>query len=101
MDAALSVLLPCPPGGSSATPISLQSDAVWVWVLGPHTAHGHRTMGEDRMIRRIATATAAGALALGVLAVTGMGSAGAVVTITAGPGSTIHCTTLKAKATLA
>jgi len=53
------------------------------------------------MIRRIATATAAGALALGVLGVTGMGSAGAVVQITAGPGSHINCTTLSAKATLA
>jgi hypothetical protein len=50
------------------------------------------------MIRRIATAAAAGALALTGLAAFGAGAATAVTQITAGAGSSIHCNAVKAKA---
>ncbi len=53
------------------------------------------------MFRRIATAGVAGALALGGLAVFGVGAANAVTVITAGPGSHISCNTVKSKATIA
>jgi hypothetical protein len=53
------------------------------------------------MIRRIAVAATAGALALGGLAAFGVGTASAAVVITAGSGSNITCTTIKAKAALA
>lgn len=52
------------------------------------------------MIRKIAVAATAGALALGGLAAFGAGTAGAVTQVTAGAGSSITCTTIKAKATL-
>jgi hypothetical protein len=52
------------------------------------------------MIRRIATAATAGALALGGLAAFGLGSASAATVITAGAGSHLSCTTIKSKSTL-
>jgi hypothetical protein len=58
-------------------------------------------MGEKSMIRKLATAAAAGALALTGLAVFGAGTSGAATVITAGAGSHISCNTVKAKATIA
>jgi len=53
------------------------------------------------MIRKIATAGVAGAIALGGLAAFGVGTAGAAnVAVTAGAGSHIKCTAFKSKATL-
>jgi hypothetical protein len=52
------------------------------------------------MVRRLLIAATAGAVALAGLAVAGAGTASAVTVITAGPGSHVTCSTLKAKASL-
>src|SRR6478736_6461422 len=85
-----------PAGGSSATPISLSCfDAqcgVHGYLLAPIPHRGVGQWERTRMIRKIAMAGAAGAVALSGLAVLGGGTAGAgPIVITAGPGSSLDC----------